>query len=108
MRTNRLALALVVLAAVAIVSCGLFSTSIGDIKANPGKYQGKSVTISGTVTASANVLFVKGYWVEVATGKILVIPTGPVPAEGAKVTASGKVEQLLAVGSSSPVVLKEE
>jgi hypothetical protein len=108
MRTNRLAPALAMLAVVALVSCGLLATRIGDIKANPGKYEGKRVTISGTVTASANVLFVKGYWVEDGTGKILVVPKGAVPAEGAKVTTSGKVRQYLAVGSSSTLVLNEE
>ena len=100
-----LALLLVVVMA---ASCGLLATKIGDIRANPGKYEGKSVTVSGTVTSSVNVLFVKGYNINDGTGTILVVPKGAVPAEGAKVKISGKIQQLVAIGSASMVVLNQE
>ncbi|HNX50408.1 MAG TPA: hypothetical protein PLS53_07670 [Thermoanaerobaculaceae bacterium] len=110
MRRSLAPSAVLALAAVVLtVACGsLFPTKIGDLKANPGKYEGKVVTISGTVTASANVLFVKGFWVEDGSGKILVVPKAGVPQEGEKVTVKGKVEQILAIGSASTVVFHQE
>lgn len=102
-------LALVLAAGMLTTACGsLFPTRIGDLKANPGKYEGKAVTIKGTVTASANVLFVKGFWIEDESGKILVVPKDAVPKEGEQITVRGKVEQVLAIGSSSTVVFHQE
>lgn len=108
--TRRYALcASVIAAALVLAACqGLFATKIGTIKADPRKFEGKTVTIQGTVTASANLLFIKGYWVEDDTGKLVVVTEEPVPAEGAKVTVTGKITQALAVGSSSTLILTEE
>jgi hypothetical protein len=108
-RTLAVTVALILAAAMLATACGsLFPTKISDLKADPGKYEGKVVTIKGTVTASANVLFVKGFWVEDESGKILVVPKAGVPKEGEQITVRGKVEQVLAIGSSSTVVFHQE
>jgi hypothetical protein len=107
-RAFALTVALTLAAVMLTAACGsLFPSQIGDLKANPGKYEGKVVTIRGTVTASANVLFVKGFWVDDGSGKILVIPHGGVPREGEKVSVRGRVEQALAVGDASAVVFHQ-
>ncbi|HPC83750.1 MAG TPA: hypothetical protein P5234_10455 [Thermoanaerobaculaceae bacterium] len=98
---------LVVLAALVAVASAC-TTPISDLKADPRKYEGKTVTIKGTVTASASILFVKGFWLEDGTGKILVSPKGAVPREGEVVTVRGRVEQVVAVGPASAVIFKEE
>lgn len=98
---------LVALAVLALVVSAC-TTPIGELKANPGKYDGKVVTIKGTVTASANLLLIRGFWVEDATGKIFVSPKGAVPREGEVVTVKGRVEQVLAIGSASTVIFKQE
>lgn len=103
----RRSLGLVALVTLLVIATGC-STPIGDLKANPGKYQGQTVTIKGTVTASAKVLFVSGFTVEDGSGTILVVPKGAVPREGEKVKVKGQVEQLFAVGSSATVVFKEK
>lgn len=107
MSTSRRVLSLVALMALVIVAAAC-TTPIGELKANPGKYEGKVVTIKGTVTASANIVFIKGFWIEDGTGKILVSPKGAVPKEGEVVTVKGRLDQLVAVGSSSTVIFKEE
>ncbi len=96
--------ALVALVAVA-TAC---TTPISDLKTDPRKYEGKTVTIKGTVTASASVLFIKGFWLEDKTGRILVSPKGAVPREGEVVTVRGRVQQVVAVGQASAVIFKEE
>jgi hypothetical protein len=108
-RATAVPLALVLTATLLAAACaGLFATKIGTIQADPRKYDGQSVTIKGTVTASANLLIVKGYWVQDDTGKLLVITEGAVPSEGQAVTVTGTVTQAFSIGSSSALVLKED
>lgn len=107
LNVGRRCVALMALVAGLVVTTAC-STPIGDLKANPGKYQDKTVTIEGTVTASAKVLFVSGFTVEDSSGTILVVPKGAVPREGEVVKVRGRVEQLFAVGSSATVVFKEQ
>ncbi|MBP7798163.1 MAG: hypothetical protein KA072_06015 [Thermoanaerobaculaceae bacterium] len=105
--TSRRRLPVVALMAFGAVAAAC-TTPISELTANPGKYEGKVVTIDGTVTASANILFAKGFWIEDGTGKILVSPRGAVPKKGEVVTVKGRVDQLAAVGSARIVILKEE
>lgn len=109
MRTNASRRApLLVAVAVLAVAAAACTTPIGELRSDPRKYEGKVVTIEGTVTASANILFIKGFWIEDATGKIFVSPRGAVPKEGEVVRVRGRLEQLAALGPASAVVFKEE
>lgn len=85
-----------------IMIIGIFSTgcperqSIGDIEANPGKYQNKEVAIAGVVRDSYG-LSIPGtnigggaYKVDDGTGSLWVIVSeGSVPQKGAEVGVKG-------------------
>ncbi len=86
----------------------LMATNIGDIKAHPREYDGKTVTIVGEVTGSLNVLVVKAYTVKDATGEIVVVTDRSVPAAGEKVRARGRINQAFAIGGESMIVLLEK
>ena len=105
MRSLRAPLPLVL--AIVLVSCGLFATKIGDIQENPRKYEGKLVTVSGTVKDTTNLGFVKFYVVDDGTGEIHVVTDHALPKEGVEVRARGTVKEQFSIGSSSLVVIKE-
>ncbi len=86
----------------------LMATKIGDIKAHPRDYDGKTVTVAGEVTGSLNVLVVKAYTLKDATGEIVVVTDRSVPATGEKVRAHGRVNQAFAIGGESMIVLVEK
>ncbi|MBZ5587821.1 MAG: hypothetical protein LAO05_04605 [Acidobacteriia bacterium] len=114
MRTRRLRLPLRggmtpwLLGSVLVVACAsLLATKIGDIQKTPGKYDGRSVTIAGTVTSAHNFLVVKYYDVDDGTGTIAVVTESALPNEGASVRVKGKVNQAYAIGSAHLVVILE-
>jgi hypothetical protein len=99
--------ALLLLATCAVACTGLFTTPIGKILANPRDYDGKTVTISGEVKSSANVLVFKGYTVRDGTGEILVLTNRGVPKKGDSIRLTGVVEQAFSMGDKSVVVIRE-
>ena len=106
---RRLHRLLPVLAVLTLIGCSsMFTTSINTIKSNPREYDGKTVTISGTVTQAVNLLVIKYYVVDDGTGSIPVVPKGAVPSTGKKVTVTGRVDQAFALGDRSLVVILEE
>ncbi len=86
----------------------LLTTKIADIQKTPGRYDGRTVTISGTVSASHNLLVVKYYQVDDGTGQIAVVTDSALPKEGDHVRVKGKVNQAFAIGSARLVVIVEE
>ena len=64
---------------------------ISQIKADPSRYQSKTVAIRGTVVNSLGVLSRGGYEVDDGTGTIFVITSHGVPSSGAHVTVEGTV-----------------
>jgi hypothetical protein len=64
---------------------------ISQIKADPAKYQSKTVAIRGTVVNSVGVLSRGGYEVDDGSGRIYVITSHGVPSSGAMVTVEGTV-----------------
>jgi hypothetical protein len=106
-RLSWCAAALVLLAAVG--SCSrLFATRIGEIKAHPDGYNGRHVTIVGTVTRSVNLLFVKYFTVKDGSGEIAVVTDRPLPGEGKRITVKGRVNRAFAIGSKVVEVIVED
>jgi hypothetical protein len=72
-------------------------TTIGDINANPSKYQNKEVAIAGRVTDSYGVNVpgtpIRGgaYKIEDGTGSIWVVTEEGVPSKGAEVGVKGVI-----------------
>ncbi len=92
-----------------LASCAaLFATKIGDIKKTPSAYDGKTVTISGKVTSSHNLLVVKYYQVDDGTGEIPVVTQSELPREGDDVHVKGTVNQAFVLGTARLVVIVEQ
>ncbi|MGH7554986.1 MAG: hypothetical protein ACREMQ_18455, partial [Longimicrobiales bacterium] len=65
---------------------------IGQINADPSRYQNRNVRIEGTVMNSFGALGTGGYQVDDGTGKIIVLSGGRgVPSRGSRVSVSGNV-----------------
>jgi hypothetical protein len=63
---------------------------IGDLLAEPGRYDGRTVQVEGTVRRGAGLLGSGAYEIEDGTGSIVVIAQGQgVPAQGARTKAKG-------------------
>ena len=86
----------------------LLATKIGDIQKEPGKYDGRNVTIAGKVTSAHNLLVVRYYEVDDGTGEIAVVTGNVLPKEGDHVRVKGKLNQAFAVGTAHLVVIIEE
>lgn len=82
-------------------------TAIGDILADPRGFDGKTVTIQGEVTGSANLAVLKGFRLRDATGEMAVVTDRAVPRPGQTLKVRGRVKQALAVDEASLVVLIE-
>jgi hypothetical protein len=77
------------IAAFVLAACA--PMTIGRIQADPMRYQGREVKVSGTVVNSVGILGTGGYQIEDHTGKIYVISSTGVPSKGARVTVTGSV-----------------
>jgi aspartyl/asparaginyl-tRNA synthetase len=96
-----------VLALVLLASCGLFATSIKNIRDNPRDYDGKTVTVSGEVKSATNLLVVKYFTLADSTGEITVITKRPLPKAGSRLRVTGVVHEAFSLGDTSAVVIKE-
>lgn len=94
-------------AALAWGCAALFATKIGDIQKEPGRWDGRTVTVAGKVTGTHNLLVVKYYQVDDGTGDIAVVTNSALPHEGDHVRVKGRVEQAFALGSAHVVVIVE-
>ena len=85
---------LILLSGLALIACPE-RTSIGDIEANPGRYQNKEVAIAGTVRDSYGVNIpgtrIRGgaYKIDDGTGSIWILTEEAVPSNGAQVGVKG-------------------
>ncbi len=91
------------LAAAGCASVGIGVTSTGDIRRNPASFEGKEVTVRGTVNEVTKLpmVEVKSYTVLDSTGEIRVTTRGAAPAKGERVTVRGVVSSTAIVGSHS-------
>jgi hypothetical protein len=92
-----------------LVACGrFFTTSIKDVLDNPAAYEGKTVKVEGTVVDATNLLVLRFYHLEDATGRIVVVARKAVPLRGARVAVTGSVHQAFAIGDQNLTVILEE
>jgi hypothetical protein len=96
---------LVAAAAALLSACVLTAhPRIAEIKYNPGRYENRSVTVSGVVTSSWGVplLPVRLYKVDDGTGEVTVISRdGRVPTRGARVSVKGRVNEIATFGGQA-------
>jgi aspartyl/asparaginyl-tRNA synthetase len=92
---------------VATACATMLATSIGEIKANPGKHHGERVTLRGTVADTTDLVVVKFFMLRDESGEIAVVTSAPLPDEGTKVTVKGTVNQAFSVAGTSLVVVIE-
>lgn len=88
---------IIVLLALAMVGCE--QKTINQIKADPGRYANKEVSVTGTVVRSYSVLGKGAYEIEDGTGKLWVVSEKSVPREGAKIVVRGTIRDAYNLGS---------
>jgi hypothetical protein len=83
---------------------------ISDIIADPGRFNGKEVTVAGKVTSLSVGALNKGlYEIDDGTGKLVVVSeTHGAPAQGAKVGVKGRIVPTFTfLGKNYVTVLRE-
>lgn len=61
------------------------------------EFDGRRVTVSGTVIYSAAIMGVGGYFLRQGSAEILIVGAGGMPQAGSKIVVSGTFKQALAV-----------
>ena len=92
---------LVVLAGCAHVGIG--TTNIADIKRSPAAFEGKEVSVKGTVrdVTKLPIVELKSYVIADSTGEITVTTKSAPPAQGDKLVVRGEVASAAIVGGHS-------
>lgn len=89
------------------VACGVGTTKIGDIKSHPRDYAGKEITISGEVTETFSMIFIKYFVVRDDSGEISVVTERTLPAKGEKIKVKGTVQEAFSLGKEQALVIVE-
>lgn len=89
------------------ISCEIWTTKIGDISSHPREYAGKEVTISGEVTETFSMIFVKYFVLRDKSGEITVVTEKTLPAKGEKLKVKGMVKEAFSLGSETALVVIE-
>ena len=85
-------------------SLALRSPSVAELKYNPGRYQDRTVAVTGVVTSSWGLPLVpfKLYKVDDGTGELTVLAQGGrTPSKGSRVRVKGRVNDLAIFGGQS-------
>ena len=98
-----------VAAALLILSGCATVTPIGTLLSDPGRFDGKTVTIRGNVVESAGGLGLGAYQVKDPTGQLTVVTetVGP-PRQGAKIRVKGTFQAIFTLSSKGLSVLREQ
>jgi hypothetical protein len=90
---------------VAASGCAFRSPKIGELQYNPGRYQDRTVSVTGVVTNSWGGAFVPVtiYQIDDGTGQVTVVSAQErqTPARGARVRVRGKVNNIGVFGGRS-------
>lgn len=98
---------LLLLAVAALAACRS-TTQIGDLLADPGRYDGRKVRVAGKVGTAAGLLGRGAYEIDDGTGSLPVVSKEyGVPAQGAHVTVEGIFHALFTLGSRSVAILEQ-
>ena len=73
--------------------------SINHLMAEPSHYNNRDVSVKGTVVKSTSVLGHGAYQIDDGTGSLWVVSTKGVPRKGAHVQVTGKVRDVVDLGS---------
>jgi hypothetical protein len=89
-----------------LVGCdhlGIGVTPIAEIVRDPAKFEGREVSLKGTVrdTRKIPVIDSRSFVLADSTGEITVTAKGDLPAKGEKLLVRGKVQSLAIVGGQS-------
>ena len=85
-------------------SLALRSPSVAELKYNPGRYQDRTVAVTGVVTSSWGLPLVpfRLYKVDDGTGELTVVSQGGrTPSKGSRVRVKGRVNDLAIFGGQS-------
>ncbi|MDX1662066.1 MAG: hypothetical protein R3326_09780 [Gemmatimonadota bacterium] len=105
---TRAILAAVVLLTGAVVGCR-GTVPIGDLLAEPGRYDGETVGVEGRVHETVGALGYGAFRIRDDTGTLSVISrSGGAPAEGAYVGVEGTFHSVFTFGGRSEAVLEAE
>ena len=85
----------------------IVSIRISEIMSNPRYFEGKNVTVSGTVKNSFSA-GVKLYSIDDGSGIIYVKTEKAVPLEGEKVRVKGKFSQFIKIGTRQYSIITED
>ena len=97
-RKNTLLAVVLLLSTIFLMGCPPRAT-IAQINRDPGKYQGKEVTVSGTVSDAFGALGSGVFQIDDGTGKLWVFSQSyGVPGSGAKVAVTGTLQQGFSFG----------
>ena len=90
-----------------LISCD--AQKIGDITADPGRFQNKEVTVAGRVTQSFGALGRGIYQIEDETGSLWVLSESRgVPSKGAMVGVKGRITPTVTfMGQNYATVMRE-
>jgi hypothetical protein len=83
-------------------------TFIGKILKDPKVYEGKMLTIKGTVTERVSFMIMKYFKLKDRTGEIMVITEKPLPSVGAKISVQGMVHDAFSLGGEQILVFIEK
>src|ERR1044071_2256135 len=89
--------------AMTVSGCALSlrNPDIADLREHPGRYQDRTVSVSGVVTSSWGLPLVpfRFYKVDDGTGEVTVLSQGSrLPATGERVRVRGRVEEVAVLG----------
>jgi len=84
------------------------SVSIGKVLSNPRNYEGKTITLSGTVGDAMSLLVIKAFLLSDDTGQIFVVTDRILPKQGEKMKVKGTVVEAFSLGNQTLTVFKEQ
>lgn len=83
-------------------SCGISATPVGDIAKSPASFDGKEVTLRGTVKDQTRIpLVMKSYVLKDSSGEIMILTNGDLPKTDEKLTVKVKVQNLAILNGES-------
>jgi len=88
---HALAMALTLTGAIALAGCALGYTRVREIMAAPEGFVGKEVRLQGTVGKAVDLPRPQAYMLRDASGEIMVVTRGELPAPGSEVALRGIV-----------------
>ncbi len=101
-RTGRLSIAL--LSLLLVTGCAARSVRVAELKDQPGRYDDRSVSLTGVVTSSWGIPLVpfQLYNIDDGTGEITIVSnTNRAPKKGARVQVKGKINEFATLGGRS-------